>query len=84
MCPMGCSCGYSKARKKEDVTVTASVPHEDVENEGTGQITCLVDRNVEMEVQQCVACRENSKAPSTAPLPPWEWPEKPWTRLNVV
>lgn len=22
-------------------------------------------------------------SPSTAPLHPWEWPEKPWTRLHV-
>lgn len=24
-----------------------------------------------------------SHPPSTAPLHPWEWPEKPWTRLHV-
>ena len=42
-----------------------------------------MDRDVEREVQQCEACQQNSKSPPTAPLHPWEWPEKPWTRLHV-
>ena len=42
-----------------------------------------MDQEVEREANQCDACQQNSKSPSTAPLHPWEWPEKPWTRLHV-
>ncbi|XP_022595499.1 uncharacterized protein K02A2.6-like, partial [Seriola dumerili] len=42
-----------------------------------------MDRDVEREVNQCDACQQHSMSPSTAPLHPWEWPEKPWTRLHV-
>lgn len=42
-----------------------------------------MDQDAEREVHQCDACQQNSKSPSAAPLHPWEWPEKPWTRLHV-
>lgn len=42
-----------------------------------------MDQDVENEVHQCEACQRHSKSPATAPLHPWEWPEKPWTRLHV-
>lgn len=42
-----------------------------------------MDQDAEREVNQCDACQQNSMSPSTAPLHPWEWPEKPWTRLHV-
>ncbi|XP_029904245.1 LOW QUALITY PROTEIN: uncharacterized protein K02A2.6-like [Myripristis murdjan] len=42
-----------------------------------------MDQDVEREVHQCDACQQNSMSPSTAPLHPWEWPEKPWTRVHV-
>lgn len=42
-----------------------------------------MDQDVEREVNQCDACQQNSMSPSTAPLHPWEWPEKPWTHLHV-
>lgn len=42
-----------------------------------------MDQDVEREVNQCDECQQNSMSPSAAPLHPWEWPEKPWTRLHV-
>lgn len=42
-----------------------------------------MDQDVERVVNHCEACQWHSKSPATAPLHPWEWPEKPWTRLHV-
>lgn len=42
-----------------------------------------MDHDVENEVSRCAGCQSNRKSPPTVPLHPWEWPEKPWTRLHV-
>lgn len=42
-----------------------------------------MDQDVENEVSRCTDCQSNRKSPPTAPLHPWEWPEKPWTGLHV-
>ena len=42
-----------------------------------------MDQDVEGEVHQCEAFQWHSKSPATAPLHPWEWPEKPWPRHHV-
>ena len=34
-------------------------------------------------MNSCDACQSNRKTPPKAPLHPWEWPSKPWTRLHV-
>ncbi|XP_062864462.1 uncharacterized protein K02A2.6-like [Trichomycterus rosablanca] len=42
-----------------------------------------MDNDVENEVRACVECQKNAKSPASAPLHPWEWPEKPWSRLHA-
>ena len=42
-----------------------------------------LDSDLEMKVKSCQACQENSKSPPKAPLHPWEWPSKPWSRIHV-
>ena len=31
----------------------------------------------------CEACQVNRKSPPKAPLHPWEWPSKPWSRFHI-
>ena len=42
-----------------------------------------IDADLETEVKQCAACQANRKSPPEAPLHPWEWPSKPWSRFHV-
>ncbi|KAL5509351.1 hypothetical protein EMCRGX_G004709 [Ephydatia muelleri] len=42
-----------------------------------------VDADLEAKVSTCEACQANRKSPPKAPLHPWEWPSKPWSRLHV-
>ena len=42
-----------------------------------------IDKDIENAVRSCCDCQENQKAPASAPLHPWEWPEHPWTRLHI-
>ena len=28
-------------------------------------------------------CQRSQKMPETVPIQPWEWPEKPWSRLHI-
>ena len=41
--------------------------------------------NTEIEelVKHCNACQESRPSPPAAPLHPWEWPSKPWSRLHL-
>ena len=42
-----------------------------------------LDRDIEEKVKSCNVCQLQSAAPVTAPLHPWEWPEKPWSRIHI-
>ncbi|XP_061153479.1 uncharacterized protein K02A2.6-like, partial [Syngnathus typhle] len=42
-----------------------------------------MDQDVERTVQACHECQAHQKAPASAPLHPWEWPESPWSRIHV-
>ena len=42
-----------------------------------------MDKDIEMRVQGCLECQQNQPVPAKAPLHPWEWPSKPWSRLHV-
>ena len=42
-----------------------------------------IDRHLETIVKGCNICQELGKSPTRAPLQPWEWPDKPWSRLHV-
>ena len=42
-----------------------------------------MDSQIERTVQRCPSCQAHRKAPSEAPLHPWEWPDRPWARLHL-
>uniref|UniRef100_H3AQV6 ribonuclease H n=1 Tax=Latimeria chalumnae TaxID=7897 RepID=H3AQV6_LATCH len=42
-----------------------------------------MDVEIKRKVQSCETCQGCRKAPVTAPLHPWEWPDKPWRRLHI-
>ena len=42
-----------------------------------------MDHDIEHLVKTCTACQETRAAPPGAPLHPWEWPAKPWSRLHL-
>ena len=43
----------------------------------------LMDKQIEERVKGCWECQQHQPAPAKAPLHPWEWPFKPWSRLRV-
>lgn len=42
-----------------------------------------IDKSIEMMVKQCNSCQQNQSSPPHAPLQPWSWPTRPWSRLHV-
>ncbi|XP_062404761.1 uncharacterized protein K02A2.6-like [Sardina pilchardus] len=42
-----------------------------------------LDNEIEQKVKACVICQEVRNAPPQAPVSPWEWPGKPWTRIHI-
>ena len=44
-----------------------------------------LDAGIERKVKSCEVCQLHSAAPAAAPLKfhPWEWPEKPWSRIHI-
>ena len=34
-------------------------------------------------MKSCESCQTNQKSPPVAPLHPWSWPQKPWSRVNI-
>ena len=42
-----------------------------------------MDSALEEQVKQCVVCQNFRKMPPSGPLHPWEWPDKPWSRLHI-
>ena len=42
-----------------------------------------MDVDLEAKVKTCEKCLVNQKMPPAAPLHPWEYPHKPWSRLHV-
>ena len=42
-----------------------------------------VDSQLEETVKSCPQCQSNLKAPPPAPMNPWPWPDKPWSRIHV-
>ncbi len=42
-----------------------------------------MDAEIENLVRCCNTCQESRPAPAAAPLHPWAWPEKPWSRLHL-
>ena len=42
-----------------------------------------MDSDLENKVKLCLSCQQNQKTPEVAPLHPWKWPQKPWSRLHI-
>jgi len=42
-----------------------------------------LDQDIEAMVKACTACQQVKQAPAVAPLHPWIWPSRPWTRVHV-
>ena len=42
-----------------------------------------MDEKIEDLVKKCPECQESQAAPPTAPLHPWQWPDKPWSRVHL-
>lgn len=42
-----------------------------------------LDKEVENIVRSCMTCQEHRNIPAPAPLHPWDWPDKPWSRIHV-
>ena len=42
-----------------------------------------MDETLEERVKSCTQCQELQKAPAKAPLHPWEFPSRPWSRLHA-
>ena len=41
------------------------------------------DADLEAKVRTCTECQSSRLPPASAPLHPWEWPQKPWSRLHL-
>ena len=41
------------------------------------------DRNLEDVVRHCDTCQSSRPTPPVAPLHPWIWPSRPWSRIHV-
>ena len=42
-----------------------------------------LEKDIESSVQACSQCQEQQPAPSLAPLHPWKWPSRPWSRIHM-
>ena len=42
-----------------------------------------LDQDLESKVQRCVACQSKRHSPAKAPLHPWEYPKRPWSRIHM-
>ena len=42
-----------------------------------------IDRAIEERVQQCSLCQTQRPVPQKAPLQPWSWPTRPWSRIHI-
>ena len=42
-----------------------------------------IDGDLEKKVKSCQPCQVNAKSSPVAPLHPWEFPTRPWSRLHI-
>ena len=42
-----------------------------------------MDQELEQKVKECNNCQMMLKAPAQTPMHPWEWPQRPWSRLHI-
>ena len=41
------------------------------------------DADIEATVQKCSTCQQQRQMPASPPLHPWEYPERPWSRIHM-
>ena len=42
-----------------------------------------MDKQLEQTVRDCPQCQLYRKLPAAAPLNPWPWTDKPWSRVHI-
>jgi len=42
-----------------------------------------IDKMIEDVAKSCTACQQSAANPPSAPLHPWQFPERPWQRLHM-
>ena len=42
-----------------------------------------IDKDIDRLVSDCSTCQEHRNVPQSTELHPWEWPDKPWSRLHA-
>ena len=42
-----------------------------------------LDQSIASVVRDCAKCQLTRNKPQTAPLHPWDWPDKPWQRIHI-
>ena len=42
-----------------------------------------LDDDITRTIQQCEICQNSRPSPPSAPLHPWEWPSRPWSRIHI-
>ena len=42
-----------------------------------------MDNDIVTTVQHCDTCQQHRPSPQRAPLHPWEWPSRPWSRVHI-
>ncbi len=42
-----------------------------------------LDRDIQDRIEQCSMCQSQRSAPPKAPLQPWSWPTRPWSRIHI-
>ena len=42
-----------------------------------------IDKDIERLVSDYASCQEHRNVPQSTELHPWEWPDKPWSRLHA-
>ncbi len=42
-----------------------------------------IDADIERSVRRCRSCQEVRSSPPLAPLNPWKWPSRPWSRIHL-
>ena len=42
-----------------------------------------MEKNIEETVNCCTKCQMQQSSPPVAPLQPWKWPTRPWSRIHI-
>ena len=41
-----------------------------------------IDNQLEQQVKSCPSCQQSQHSPAASPIHPWEFPDKPWSRIH--